>query len=425
MSRIAYFRKYLTLAKSYKGLPFFHLGIFLLFSAPLLASFSLIVSIFINNNTERKVFYKNPWNYPLILSGFFMLISCYLFPLITNQNYLIADYSLSTHPYLGILNWIPLFIVFLRVQPFLSSVDLRKYCGFFLICSSIPVLFSGFGQEFLNWYGPIDLLNGLIIWYQRPNESGMTGVFNNPNYAGCVLATCLPFAIIHLKNSVNRIQLLIPSSIICFSLSFGIFLTTSRNALFCSLIGFIFLIKNFKVKTILFSSSLFFLLIFISQFFINYNQYLYNLNLTSIIDDPRVYIYLNSIYYIIERPLLGWGGNGFSQIWNTRNETFFGHSHNLFLEFSIQYGLLSSLILASLILFIIFKSFKNIFFKIYSNNTISSKDDFHEKAWFSSGLIIVLSNLLDIQYYDLRISLLFWILLAGMKNIADQSISNK
>ena len=64
-----------------------------------------------------------------------------------------------------------------------------------LIFGSIPILISGFGQYLFGWYGPFEFLNGLIIWYQRENIFGinvMTGLFNNPNYTGCALATVSP-----------------------------------------------------------------------------------------------------------------------------------------------------------------------------------------------------------------------------------------
>ena len=58
---------------------------------------------------------------------------------------------------------------------------------------SVPILISGFGQYLFNWYGPFEFLNGLIIWYQRENESGMTSFFNNANYAACALASVFSF----------------------------------------------------------------------------------------------------------------------------------------------------------------------------------------------------------------------------------------
>ena len=45
---------------------------------------------------------------------------------------------------------------------------------------------------------------------------------------------------------------------------------------------------------------------------------------------------------------------------------------------------------------------------------------FYEKAWVSSLIVLILSQLVDIQYFDGRISLAFWILLAGSRNIISE-----
>ena len=43
---------------------------------------------------------------------------------------------------------------------------------------------------------------------------------------------------------------------------------------------------------------------------------------------------------IIEKPLIGWGAASFPILFALKNEnTWYGHSHNLFMELSISYGL--------------------------------------------------------------------------------------
>ena len=41
----------------------------------------------------------------------------------------------------------------------------------------------------------------------------------------------------------------------------------------------------------------------------------------------------------------------------------------------------------------------------------------HERAWWTSFFVLFLSQLVDVQYYDGKISIVFWILLAGLTNI--------
>ena len=57
---------------------------------------------------------------------------------------------------------------------------------------------------------------------------------------------------------------------------------------------------------------------------------------------------------------------------------------------------------------------KIIYFKTTS---ISFKEIFYEKAWWTSFIVLFITQMIDIQYFDIRISLAFWILLAGIRSI--------
>ena len=74
---------------------------------------------------------------------------------------------------------------------------LRIQTAKYFLIGSLPVLFSGFSQYFLGWYGPYEIFNKLIIWYQRPliDGAGVTGLFNNYNYCGAWLSKVLPLII--------------------------------------------------------------------------------------------------------------------------------------------------------------------------------------------------------------------------------------
>ena len=90
-----------------------------------------------------------------------------------------------------------------------------------MLAGTLPVIITGIGQSFFNWYGPIETLNGLIVWYQRPIEgiTGMTGLFNNPNYTGLWLNLILPFCLAETINSrSNKLDRII-TFIFSFSLS--------------------------------------------------------------------------------------------------------------------------------------------------------------------------------------------------------------
>ena len=92
---------------------------------------------------------------------------------------------------------------------------------------------------------------------------------------------------------------------------------------------------------------------------------------------------------------------------------FTTHAHNILIEIAINYGLIASILLAIFVSTLLYKGFKKIYIK---KNSFRIKDNF-DKAWWTSIFVIALSHLYDNQYYDLRISISSWILLAGLSNI--------
>ena len=46
--------------------------------------------------------------------------------------------------------------------------------------------------------------------------------------------------------------------------------------------------------------------------------------------------------------------------------------------------------------------------------------NFIDKCWWISLFIFLINHIFDVTYYDVRISLLFWIILAGLYRIIDE-----
>ena len=97
------------------GLTCFFIGIFLLFSAPVFGSIFLLISIILSLCSQNENPLKDKINLSLILISFLMIVSCLIFPLKKMSfDYLRGD--LNTHPLIGLLNWLPLFVSFLGFQ---------------------------------------------------------------------------------------------------------------------------------------------------------------------------------------------------------------------------------------------------------------------------------------------------------------------
>ena len=46
-----------------------------------------------------------------------------------------------------------------------------------------------------------------------------------------------------------------------------------------------------------------------------------------------------------------------------------------------------------------------------------NKINVFDRAWISSSILLIFMHMVDIQYFDARISIVGWILLSGLKNI--------
>ena len=88
------------------------------------------------------------------------------------------------------------------------------------------------------------------------------------------------------------------------------------------------------------------------------------------------------------------------------------HTHNLFLEISAGYGFIASTMIFLFIFTIIFCAWRKI-----SDGKFSSKELIINKSWLASSVVVLISQMNDITYYDARISVMFWIFLSGLRNI--------
>ncbi len=335
--------------------------------------------------------------------------------------------------WIGLGNWIPFFYLIWRAQIYLYKAEMRRKVSNMLLAGTVPFIFSGFGQLWFDWHGPLIFMNGLIIWFQRSinidNGQGITAMFNNQNYAACWLIIIWPFCLnkflITKGWDFKKLLFIIFTSLIVFS----VYLTKSRSGVAGTISSSLFLIDKSYIAIILVIVSSYFLatLSFIPEYFQNIFRKLFPENLikafefsriTNIFNEPRIYIYQNTLPIIMERPLLGWGAASFPILFNERYIDFKReptHPHNLILEMGNSYGLIFALIISLSIIIILYLSFKMIFIrkKRIINNKINI-DILSDKAWWSSFFALFLSQMYDIQYFDFRISISFWILLTGL-----------
>ena len=401
---------------------YFKLGVFLLLSAPAISVIFLIPSVFISLREKQISIFGEKLNFCLIISGIIMIISCIHKTFQVNFPYDSWSPSLSWY---GLANWIPLFISFLGFQSFLDSTKKRRQVSLLLLFGTIPLLISGILQYFFEIYGPFEALNGLIIWYSRPleNDQGLTGLFNNSNYAGAWLSLVFPFSLALCLEKKGKYNKLI-SLLICLLIIFVSLFSFSRSSWL-----------NIGLSTILIlgKSSIFFIIpisiimiYLLIDCFYGFDKLINNNLLETFVDNfcykfkeigfsnsHRLIIWKNAFSLIKDNWIIGYGASSFATLYYLRSGRFTTHTHNILTDIAINYGIFASILIAFFVSKLLIKSFR----KIYLRNNIDILKNNFDKAWWVSIFVIALSHLYDNQYYDLRISISCWILLAGIQSI--------
>ncbi len=410
---------------------FFLLGIFFLASAPFIGTVILLYPLAKGITKKRSEILQDKYNIALIFASFIMVLKC-IFSHFNQINNLDSWNPILN--WIGLLNWIPLFLCFIGFQPYLNSVQKRLVLSKVFIASSIPILLSGIAQFFFKINGPYELMNGLIIWYQRPIDGGgLTSVFNNPNYAGgwltLIFPLCLSMLFINSKKS-SRIKFIV-SLIICITFTTCIVLTNSRGAWIGLLVSIPIVLGKVTLiwlipLIIIFMVTI--LVTFIPNIPTGFKAFIENfipekvfskfseifLNLKNF---PRLDIWKNSFLFIRNRPFLGWGSSTFSILYFQKTNFLNNHAHNLILELSINYGIIVSIIIFITIFSIILTSYFLIFKKENNSEIIN------DRSWWAATFIFILSHLYDVLYYDLRISISSWIFIAGLRAIISENKS--
>ena len=422
------------------GLISFQIGILLLASAPAISITLLIFSSVCASLNRVENYFLDKYNYPFLIASILMIINCILIT-INNSNLTQSEVSNS---WIGLSNWLPFFWCFWSFQRYLYKEKLRLNTAKLLIIGTLPVLISCFCQYFLKMYGPYRFLNNLVVWYQRPlgNENGVTGLFNNQNYAGAWLCIILPLCIIFLVKNYKNLLIKFLTFLLSINIVYMIILTSSRNAILSIFVTILLITKSIKTKLITIFSliSIPLILNLIPAFSQNFQNFINRFipfelvkkaslnNLSNLEISPRLEIWDKAIYLIKANLMTGYGAGSFSNRYSLvgGNHEGIQHTHNIFLEITFSHGLLPGLILIFMMIYLIinsWKSYKNKIRNISSNQKIEFYN--FDRAWIISFIIFFLIHLSDITYFDGRISILSWILLSGMNSIIKENYKLK
>ena len=143
----------------------FLLGIFLLASTMSIGMLLILVGSIISFSINKKELFNDKWTKVLILNSFLMIFAC-IFQTFDYMGKDLYGWNISL-TWIGLLNWIPFFFIFISAQSFLKTSSQRLRISILLFSGTIPVIVTGLGQYYLGWQGPLSFLGGLIIWYLK------------------------------------------------------------------------------------------------------------------------------------------------------------------------------------------------------------------------------------------------------------------
>ena len=374
------------------GQRLFSIGLFLLPSSALLGGLCLLGAAVCGSWNRELPIWRDRWCQPLLLAAVLMLIGA-------------TQAETGAMAWAGLGNWLPLIWAFWAFQPFLESEHQRRDAAWMLVAGTLPVLLTGFGQMLLGWEGPWRLGGDAIVWFIAPGgkpPGRLSGLFDYANVAGAWLGVVWPLLLAAVlrpdgwRRRGAALVLLLASSV-------AVVLTQSRNAVGGLALSVPFVIGPtgwmwwlLPVLLLLMASPLLPDSI-LMRFLEREGQ------------TPWKHTRLGQWTYAIElvaaRPWLGWGAAAFSVMYPIyAAKRWHGHSHNLPLELAISHGLPVALLMVGTVLILLMLAVRR---GILQRAPL-------ERAWWTSALVLSVMHATDLPFFDARLNLLGWVLLAGL-----------
>ena len=391
----------------------FYFGGSLVIIAPIISFILFIGSLLLKYKKYSLRTFSRNLNKGLVYLTLFMVITC-IFNIFFPSKLLTSGWD-PANVWLSLMNWVPFFIFIYFIKIFLKEKKNRKFFLISLLIGSAPALVIVGLLQFLEIAkGEINFFNGLIRWFPYYREyinlgNAINPIFKNSNYSATAILICwIPSLSLAIQNSIN-----ITKKILLINLLLGIFITillTKSSVAFlciCLSIPIFFGFERYKLYLMM-ASFLGIFVLFISL--IQEDFFFREFNIVNILStlDARIQIWKESLEYIVQKPLFGWGGGSFPILVSEKDGYQIFHSHNIFLELAFNFGIPCSLIMMNYLIINPIKTYliilKNNTKKIFSNQDI---------VWVSTTILLIISQLFDITIYDGRLNLCLWIFLAG------------
>jgi hypothetical protein len=391
----------------------FQLGVLLLASSLLLAVPPLFWALLQGSRHRRRPWFDDPCNRLLLVVGVLMLLGC------------LRAYS-GWLAWVGLMNWLPFFWGFWGFQPYMASPLARRRIGLLFVAGSVPVVVSGLGQLLLGWSGPWQAFGGLVIWHMAPggNPVGrLSGLFDYANITAAWLALSWPLllglAIEPGQRGWRRPVLLL---LVLAQLA-ALWLTDSRNGWGAAVLAVPWVLGPARWLWLLPLLLLALLPVGLAVL----------PGVPPLLQDParalvpaavwerlsdlafsqrplastRLGQWAIAVALVAERPWFGWGAAAFSLVYPQRAGVWHGHPHNLPLDLALSHGLPAAVLLVALVLGLLLAAARG--------GMAAAAAPTSERAWWTAVLLLVVLHATDLPFYDGRLNVAGWLLLAGLR----------
>jgi len=347
--------------------------------------------------------------------------------------------------WVGLLNWLPFFWLFLALQPYLASRQARQRLALWAGLACLPVILVGWIQMATGWKGEFTTLGGLVLWAMKYPERA-TGIFEHPNITATWLAICLPLITALASrlrppaSSPDAPPAAAPAAerrrqglagLGALATLATILFTGSRNAILISPVALVLACPRRLRLAVAIGLGLYGLALVLKM----------TTGLSSPLLDPfmsdlltskfsrlglhtqqaiaegegRLQIYPMALGLIASHPWHGLGETGFAQVYAHLNpqipkEWLIHHTHNVVLEMAVSHGLPATAVLLGVMGTIMGRSLRTLLQRPAGGDAGGPVD----RAWWIAAGVAVWTHQLDIPMFDVRINVLGWFCFAAL-----------
>ncbi|MFM9264461.1 O-antigen ligase family protein [Tychonema sp. BBK16] len=382
--------------------------------------------------------------------------------------------------FLGLGNFLPFFIFFAAFSRLIQTPTQLRQLSWMIVISSIPVMFLGFGQQFLGWSGIVQL-QPVFGWVLEPtgNPPGrMASVFMYANILACYLTIVFILAlglyiegrssatdfVTDLTDKRQKNELPMPNFQLLF-LTFAVvgnavclIFTNSRNAWGLAVLAAVAFAVYAGWKKLLIMVFSAVGAVFLSAFGPQpLRQYLRTIipaffwaRLTDEMFPNRPTATLRTTQWQFawsmtqQRPWTGWGLRNFTPLYEAQMHEWLGHPHSLMLMLTAEtgipvtlffFGLVGWILARGVLLLVNWRSHfpvdtqqqeieENSMSHI-TNRVICQDVNSGDRIIFFSYLLAfaacTLFNTVDVTLFDLRVNTISWLLLAAICGIGNRA----